>query len=476
MGALVAWKAPQERAHAPTARAEVHAMVDRILDAVDTDLAALEDERPRLRDLTTCLGAHRGALMGAMVEAYVQQHYADLLTQDVAPCPGCGRCVHREKALRGRTVETLMGSSRLQRPYFYCRRCRVGYAPLDAALGLAPERKQSDVQEEATRLALEMPYGDAEAFLARLTDARLSDCAIHEVVGQFGGSLDVLDVAPSREAIQERIETLQAGRSWRPIAVLALDGSMIPTRPDTARGTRPGRRRQRAHRARWKGEYREAKGFRLFLVDEERIVHLVSWHQVANEEEVGRALKRLKEAGRIPEDQVRLCVIGDGASWIWKWVKELFPSARQVLDFYHLSQYVHDVAQTQYGADPSRACEWLEATLARLNHNEAAGVLWGLQRMQPISEEAAKAIAAAVSYLSEHLSRVEYGSHRKGGYPIGSGAIESAHRFIAHVRLKRSGAWWYEASSNHMLALRCAKYNGTLEAVFERHAQTRLTQ
>ena len=58
---------------------------------------------------------------------------------------------------------------------------------------------------------------------------------------------------------------------------------------------------------------------------------------------------------------------------------------------------------------------------------------------------------------------MEYGSHRNGGYPIGSGAIESAHRFIAQVRLKRSGARWYEASSNHMPALRCAKYNGTLE-------------
>ena len=211
-------------------------------------------------------------------------------------------------------------------------------------------------------------------------------------------------------------------------------------------------------------------------MDEERIVHLVSWHQVASEEELGHALQRLKDAGCIPEDQVRLCVIGDGASWIWKWVQQLFPSARQVLDFYHLSQYVHDVAQTQYGADPSRACEWLEATMARLSDNEAAGVIWGLQRMQPICEEAAKAITAAVNYLTEHLSRVEYGSHRKGGYPIGSGAIESAHRFIAQVRLKRSGAWWYEASSNHMLALRCAKYNGTLEAVFERHAQARLSQ
>ena len=50
-----------------------------------------------------------------------------------------------------------MGPSRLQRPYFYCRRCLVGYAPLDAALGLAPERKQFDVQEEATQV------GDGDA-------------------------------------------------------------------------------------------------------------------------------------------------------------------------------------------------------------------------------------------------------------------------------------------------------------------------
>ena len=27
---------------------------------------------------------------------------------------------------------------------------------------------------------------------------------------------------------------------------------------------------------------------------------------------------------------------------------------------------------------------------------------------------------------------------------------------------KRSGAWWYEATSNQMLALRCAMYNGNL--------------
>jgi hypothetical protein len=44
--------------------------------------------------------------------------------------------------------------------------------------------------------------------------------------------------------------------------------------------------------------------------------------------------------------------------------------------------------------------------------------------------------------------------------------MESSNKFICHVRLKRSGAWWYEESSSQMLALRCAKYNRTFNQVF----------
>ena len=43
---------------------------------------------------------------------------------------------------------------------------------------------------------------------------------------------------------------------------------------------------------------------------------------------------------------------------------------------------------------------------------------------------------------------------------------------VGFVRqLKRSGAWWYAVNSNQMLALRCAKYNGTLDQVFVRYKQ-----
>ena len=100
-----------------------------------------------------------------------------------------------------------------------------------------------------------------------------------------------------------------------------------PSRPESARGRRLGQARHRARRARWRHEWREAKGFRFYLLDGERIVHVLSWHQVHNEQELGEALQQVKDTGLIPEDAVRLCVVCDGAEWIWKHVQALFPHA-----------------------------------------------------------------------------------------------------------------------------------------------------
>ena len=79
----------------------------------------------------------------------------------------------------------------------------------------------------------------------------------------------------------------------------------------------------------------------MYLLDGERIVHVLSWHRVQNEEQLGETLKQVKEAGVIPEEHVRLCVVCDGAEWIGKHVQALFPQARQVLDYSHCAQYLH---------------------------------------------------------------------------------------------------------------------------------------
>jgi hypothetical protein len=135
----------------------------------------------------------------------------------------------------------------------------------------------------------------------------------------------------------------------------------VPSRPKQARGQRPGHARFRARRARWHHDGYEAKGLRFSLLDGGRIVHLLSWHQVQNDDDLGKAFKQGKDAGLIPEDTVRLCVIGDGADWMWKHVQALFPDACQVLDSYHGSEYLHKMAYAHYG-HTLHALEWIEAT------------------------------------------------------------------------------------------------------------------
>ncbi|MBI3303373.1 MAG: hypothetical protein HYZ72_15015 [Deltaproteobacteria bacterium] len=96
--------------------------------------------------------------------------------------------------------------------------------------------------------------------------------------------------------------------------------------------------------------------------------------------------------------------------------------------------------------------------------------------MHPATDPAAAEIATLIGYLQNNRDRINYRSQRHAGYHLGSGGIEAAHKFICHARLKRSGAWWYVANSNHMLALRCAKYNGTFDRVFTRYRQQMLAK
>lgn len=446
----------------PTGR-ELHESFDHWLDTLEE---AVKEDTPSLDALTRAVLANRKYLTAQVTEVLVLQHHHQALRQKTSPCPQGGRLLPA-RGLVSRTVETLVGEVSLERPYFYCLGCKQGFYPLDEVLELAERRKQWDIQEAGAKLAAEVPFETAQELFSQLTGLSLSDHTTHEVVGEVGQGLGVLEVSPTAEEIAQRVALVAQGKKHLPIMVLAIDGAHVPTRPAEAKGPGKGKKRRRSRRAQWQGEWKEAKGFRFYLVDKERIVHVLSWHQIQKNDQVGEALRQVKEAGLIPEERVHLCVIGDGAQWIWNQAKELFPSAVQILDYYHLSERLHRVALAQFYDDPLKEREWVEATKARLCFGYLDWVLLDLDGMKPKDEEAGEEIRKLWGYLKENQERVKYRALRRKGYPIGSGGIESANKFISHVRLKRSGAWWYVEQANKMLALRCAKYNGTFPEVFD---------
>ena len=54
-------------------------------------------------------------------------------------------------------------------------------------------------------------------------------------------------------------------------------------------------------------------------------------------------------------------------------------------------------------------------------------------------------IARRYSYLATRKDQLKYAEAIAEGLPIGSGEIESAHRYVAQKRLKLPGAWWLVA-------------------------------
>ena len=113
--------------------------------------------------------------------------------------------------------------------------------------------------------------------------------------------------------------------------------------------------------------------------------------------------------------------------------------------------------------------------LTRLCLNHLGAVVGGLLCMNARKPAAEKAIRGLSIYLEGQRERVGYIELRRRGFPRGSGGIESANKFICHVRLKRSGAWWLEVKGNAMLHIRCALYNGTFEQIFADYMASRHT-
>lgn len=418
-----------------------------------------QEKPPTLLELSQHFTRTRQQLLGGVLQSLADALYVHLKDQAHAPCPCCGKMIRRKRRDPKR-CNTLQGPVALERSYFYCTDCRVGFHPLDEAMELSRAFHQYDVEEKVLKLATEMPYERAAELVSDLTGVPVSNRHAHERVEQVVQLADLETVIPDEQEISRRIAQAKKDPDDRPVLVVALDGAHAPTRSRAKRNAKRGA-----------GKWREVKGVRLYLAPEDgRIVPLASWHQIQDAEAMQQDIQQI--AARIPQDQVRIALLGDGASWIWNTLETCFPEGRPVLDYYHCAEHVHKVADAHYGKN-ARAIEWTEATLARLSAHKVDAVIWGLQRLRA-DALARVEIDKLITYLQNHRERIDYDACKAEGMPIGSGAIESANKFISHARLKRSGAWWVVANGNGMLRLRCALYNGTFDRVFQKYRSEKI--
>lgn len=183
-------------------------------------------------------------------------------------------------------------------------------------------------------------------------------------------------------------------------------------------------------------------------------------------EESGHALRSCAVAAGFGTN-TQIHGVGDGAVWIAEQFATTFgPQASYLVDFYHVCDYL---AEASHICAPEASHAWLETQKQRLKNNDVAEVL---NQLHPSVEAEAvdndhAPVRACVRYLRNRLHLLDYKGAIEQGLPIGSGEIESAHRYVIQQRLKVPGAWWKADNVAPMLALRVVRANGDWDQYWE---------
>jgi hypothetical protein len=162
----------------------------------------------------------------------------------------------------------------------------------------------------------------------------------------------------------------------------------------------------------------------------------------------------------------RVHAVGDGAPWIVGQIEEQFgDQGEYLIDFYHVCEYLSPAAKA-IAPDAAAEKAWMETQKDALKTgrvDEVLGALASHREASEVSDDQAP-VRACHRYLAARKDQLKYREALAEGLPIGSGEIESAHRYVAQKRLKLPGAWWRVEHAEYMLALRINRLNGGWEA------------
>lgn len=156
--------------------------------------------------------------------------------------------------------------------------------------------------------------------------------------------------------------------------------------------------------------------------------------------------------------------IADGAKWIWDGVRERYPQAIQILDYYHAKEKLCDFAKEALSQRPQDLHQWVNQQEELLLHDQVKIVIANITLM-PCKRKAKALQRALLTYFENNHSRMKYKTYRDQGLLIGSGPVEAAHRHVIQARLKRSGQRWTLSGAQQVANLRTARFSGDWELV-----------
>lgn len=152
--------------------------------------------------------------------------------------------------------------------------------------------------------------------------------------------------------------------------------------------------------------------------------------------------------------------LADGAQENWEFLTPL--TNTQVLDFYHVSQYLTTVAHILHPRSPQKREDWLTDHCHRLKHTAGAAKTY-LREFEAIDDTKLSTVKqeqlqSVITYFRNHHHQMHYAEALAQQLPIGSGVTESGCKLMVKSRLCGPGMQWKEVGAAVVLSLRTLSY------------------
>lgn len=369
---------------------------------------------------------------------------------DQPPCCPQG---HRLRAAgeRRKHLMTVFGLVEIHRTYYYDDACRYGSSPADAALDVEGTMFSPGVRTMMAYVGAKGSFREGEEDLSRLAGLTVPAKSIERICNVIGAQAEVY----RQQCTAGDDVRLTGAENSLSTLVIEYDGTGVPVLKRETAG-RKG-----------KGPLGEAKTREMKVgcvfthtrldADGYPVRDEASTSYVAACESAEAFQWRILHEAQVRglDQSRRVCVIGDGAPWIWNIADEQFPGAHQIVDLYHARQHYIDVGKLCYPEGSGELERWKAKREKELDRGDVAAVIRALERLPLRSRSKREVRDKACGYFHNNRERMQYGRLRATGLFVGSGVVEAGCKTLVGRRLKQSGMHWTVHSANHIVALRC---------------------
>jgi hypothetical protein len=341
------------------------------------------------------------------------------------------------------------------------RYARRVFFPLDEQLQLKDPHFSEGVLQEIVWVSGRVDsYAAAEEVLQRIGHLCVSDSSVWRRVDTWGAAIQ-----DQEDARREKANTLPKQAHFRRQVQgntgrvgVSMDGTKVHIRQEGWKELKVGCTFELEVRPTWRQETAEW----------EDLAHAVHHRYVAHlggPELLGQQLWAEAQARGWEQADDRQ-VIGDGAAWIWNLAQEHFYDGQQVVDWYHATEHVSEIAKRLYGEGTRAAQRWYRAAQQTLYQGHAARLAQHLRKQAVAHPPLAADLEREANYLEEHKRRMQYQEFREDGYLIGSGTVESGCKQFK-ARFCGPGMRWSRSGLVRLIPIRAAVMGHCFDEVWE---------